>query len=148
MTKVRIVYGSETGNTESIAQVIADHMKAKGCDVQCESAADVDAKGLGDGYDCVLMGVSVWGTDTIELQSDFEAYEDAFSEMGLEGKKCAAFASGDTGFEFYCGGVDFIQEKFADVKATLVADGLRIEGDASGNESEITAWADEILVAL
>lgn len=148
MAKVRIVYGSETGNTESIAEAIRDHIKSKGHDVDCASAADVDAKGLGDGYDCVLMGTSVWGTDTIELQSDFEAYADAFADMGLTGKKCAAFASGDTAFELYCGGVDFIEEQYANVKATVIAEGLRIEGSDSGNESDINEWADKIVAAL
>ncbi len=148
MAKVRIVYGSETGNTESIAECIQKHLAGLGHSVDCDSAANVKAAGLADGYDCVLMGTSIWGTDTIELQSDFSEYEDAFGEMGLGGVKCAAFASGDTAFELYCGGVDYIEEKYGEEKATVIAEGLRIEGSASGNEDEINAWADKIHSSL
>lgn len=148
MAKVRIVYASATGNTESIAQMLEDHIKSKGHDVDCSSAGDVAAKGLGDGYDCVLMGTSIWGTDTIELQEDFEAYADTFSEMGLANKKCAAFASGDTAFDLYCGGVDFIEEKYGEVKAHIITEGLRIEGDGSGSKDEVISWADTIVASL
>lgn len=148
MAKIRIVYGSETGNTESIAELIASTLQDLNHEVSCESAADVKASGLGTGYDCVLMGTSIWGTDTIELQSDFSEYEDAFGEMDLEGKKCAAFASGDTSFELYCGGVDFIEEKYKEVKAEIIAEGLRIDGGSSGNEDDIKAFAEEISKSL
>ncbi len=148
MAKIRIVYGSETGNTESIAECIQKHLAGLGHSVDCESAANVEASGLAGGYDCVLMGTSIWGTDTIELQSDFVEYENSFSDMGLNGVKCAAFASGDTAFELYCGGVDFIEEKYNEEKAVIIAEGLRIEGGASGNEDEIVAWADKINSSL
>ncbi len=148
MSKVRIVFGSETGNTESIAKMLADEISAAGHEVNCESAANVKASGLGDGYDCVLMGVSVWGIDTIELQDDFAAYDGSFDSMNLEGKKCAAFASGDTSYEYYCGGVDYIEEQLKDVKADLITDGLRVEGDASGSADEVKAFAQDIIKAL
>ncbi len=148
MSKIRIVYGSETGNTESIAVMVKDELSKKGHEVDCVSAGDVSAKGLADGFDCVLMGVSVWGIDSIELQSEFESLADGFDEMGLEGKKCAAFASGDTSYEYYCGGVDFIEGKYKDLKATIIADGLKIEGDASDNQDAVISWAEEIHAAL
>ncbi len=94
MAKIRIVYGSETGNTESIAELVRDELKNMGHEVNCESAGDVPADGLGNGYDCVLLGTSIWGIDEVELQSDFEAYDGNFESMGLEGKPCAAFTSG------------------------------------------------------
>ena len=148
MAKICIVYGSTTGNTESIAEVIAEHMRSKGHEVECNGAADVEPEGLGTGFDCVLLGTSIWGTDSIELQSDFEEYADAFPEMDLEGKKCAAFASGDAGFELFCAGVDFIEEQYNNVKATIIVEGLRIEGDASGNENKILEWTDRVIAAL
>lgn len=148
MADIRIVYGSETGNTESVAQEIARLLTEKGHTVKCESAADADPKNLAEGYDLVLLGTSVWGTDTIDLQSDFESFAEDFSVMGLEGVKCAAFASGDTSFEFYCGGVDYIEEHLQEVKAVLAAEGLRVEGDASGNKAEIAEWVERLAQGL
>ncbi len=148
MANVRIVYGSETGNTESIAEEIARILSEKGHSVQCESAADADPKNLAEGYDLVLLGTSVWGTDTIDLQSDFESFAEDFSVMGLEGVKCAAFASGDTSFQYFCGGVDYIEEHLQGANAVLVAEGLRIEGDASGSKAEIAEWTERLAQSL
>lgn len=144
MAHVRIVYGSETGNTESVAEEIARLLKEKGHDVQCESAANANPKDLAKGFDMVLLGTSVWGTDSIELQSDFESFAEDFSVMGLEGVKCAAFASGDTSFQYFCGGVDYIEEHLQEVKAAVVAEGLKIEGDASGSKDEIAEWVERL----
>lgn len=148
MANVRIVYGSETGNTESIAEEIARILTEKGHSVQCESAADADPKNLAEGYDLVLLGTSVWGTDTIDLQSDFESFAEDFSVMGLEGVKCAAFASGDTSFQYFCGGVDYIEEHLQGANAVLAAEGLRIEGDASGSKAEIAEWTERLAQSL
>ncbi len=148
MSKIRIVYGSETGNTESIAEMIKDELVAKGHDVDCQSAADVEADGLANGYDCVLMGVSIWGIDTIELQSDFEKYDGNFDKMGLKGIKVGAFASGDTAYELYCGGVDYIEEKAGEAGATIMVTGLKVEGDASDNADEVKSFAQSVDGAL
>lgn len=92
----------------------------------------------------VLLGTSIWGTDSIELQSDFESFAEDFSVMGLKGVKCAAFASGDTSFEHFCGGVDYIEEHLQSVNAVLAAEGLRLEGDAAGNKGEIADWVEKL----
>ncbi len=148
MSKIKIVHGSETGNTESIADALAGHLKGLGHEVDCASAAKTPAKGLADGFDCVLMGASVWGTDEIELQSDFSDYEGNFGDMGLSGKKCAAFASGDTSYELFCGAVDFIEGEYKKVNADIITDGLRVDGDASDAADEIKAFAETISKAL
>lgn len=148
MATVRIVYGSETGNTQSIAEEIARLLEEKGHTVKCESAADADPKDLAEGYDMVLLGTSVWGTDTIDLQSDFETFAEDFSVMGLAGVKCAAFASGDTSFQYFCGGVDYIEEHLQEVQAVLAAEGLKLEGEASSNKAEIAEWTERLAKSL
>ncbi len=148
MAKIRIVYGSETGNTESIAQMLESELKGKGHDVDCASAADVPAKDLGNGYDCVLMGTSLWGVDEVELQGDFQEYENSFGDMGLSGKKCAAFTSGSADYPLCCHGVNFIEEKYNEVGATIITEGLRIEGDANDGKDDLLAFAESVHKAL
>lgn len=148
MANVRIVYGSETGNTKSIAEEIARLLAEKGHSVDCESAGDVTPKDLAKGYDMVLLGTSIWGTDSIELQSEFESFAEDFTVMALQGVKCAAFASGDTSFEHFCGGVDYIENHLQEVNAVLVTEGLRLEGDAGANKAEIAAWVEKIAQTL
>ena len=57
MSKVLIVYGSSTGNTESIAQKLRDILTEAGQDVDMRNAAEVSAPGLADGFDAVLFVV-------------------------------------------------------------------------------------------
>ena len=46
MSKILIVYGSSTGNTESIAEAIAKILGDKGHEVTIRNAAEVSAEGL------------------------------------------------------------------------------------------------------
>ena len=71
MAKILEVYGSTTGNTESIAHAIEAKLQAAGNDVTVVNAADAQADGLADGYDAILFGASCWGDEDIEMQEDF-----------------------------------------------------------------------------
>ena len=146
--KVLIVYGSETGNTESLAEAIAARIRAAGHEATLLNAADAAAEGLCDGYDAALFGCSAWGTDEVELQGDFNALFEEFGSIGIRGRKAACFASGDSSFEHFCGAVDLIGEKLAALGATIVEDGLRVEGGYADNRDEVDAWADRIIAAL
>ena len=106
--KVLIVYGSETGNTESLAEALGEQIGAAGHEVRVLSAADASAEGLCTGYDAALFGCSACGTDEVELQGDFKALFEEFDAIDIKGKKTACFASGDSSFEHYCGAVDVI----------------------------------------
>jgi len=91
MSKVLIVYGSTTGNTESVADAIAKFMEEKGQKVEARNAADVAVENMADGFDAVFLGSSTWGDDSIELQDDFIPVFDDLGKAGLKGKKVFAF---------------------------------------------------------
>ena len=146
--KVLIVYGSETGNTESLAEAIAEKIIASGSAVKVLNAADAVPEGLCAGYDAALFGCSAWGTDEVELQGDFNVLFEDFDAIDVKGKKAACFASGDSSFEHFCGAAGVIEEKLKELGATIMEDGLRIEGDYSGSKEDVDAWADKIIAAL
>ena len=145
---VLIVYGSETGNTESLAESMGERIRAAGHSVKVLNAADAVAEGLCSGYDAVLFGCSAWGTDEVELQGDFNTLFEEFDSIDVQGKKAACFASGDSSFEHFCGAVDVIGEKLTALGAVIMEDGLRVEGDYSGNKEDVDAWTDRIIAAL
>lgn len=148
MANVLIVYGSTTGNTETVAEKIADRLTGGGHAVTVLDAGKAQAPGLCAGRDCVLFGCSTWGEDTIELQDDFVPLFDAFGSIGASGVKVASFGCGDSSYTYYCGAVDAINEKLEKLGANIVAKGLKIDsapGDASG---DIEAWAKEVMAAL
>ena len=142
MSKVLIVFGSTTGNTESVASFVAKGLKNKGIEPDVKSAADVEAKGLADGYDVILFGCSTWGEEEIELQDDFIPLYESFDEIDFSGKKVAVFGCGDSSYTYYCGAVDVIQEKAEQLGATIIYESLKIDGEPEVAES--TAWGEGV----
>ena len=149
MSKVLIIFGSTTGNTESIASKIGNLLECAGVTAEVKNAADIsDATDIAKDYDAVLMGASCWGDEDIELQDDFQPVFDQIGSMGLSGKKVAAFASGDSSYQHFCGAVDVIEEAAKDAGATIVAGGLKVEGDASAAPGEIEEFATAVAKSL
>lgn len=148
MAKVLIVYGSTTGNTESVAETVGNALEASSHKVTLLDAAKASPAGLCDGYDCVLFGCSTWGDDTIEFQDDFVSLFESFDSIGVSGVKAAAFGCGDSGYTYFCGAVDSINERLEELGAEVIAAGLKIDGDPSSAKGDIDAWAAEVIAAL
>lgn len=148
MSNILIVYGSTTGNTAGIAEALGKQFTAAGHSVSVKDAANVSPDGLCDGNDAVLFACSAWGVDEVELQSDFEPLFDEFDKINASGVKIACFASGDTAFEHFCGAVDTIEARLNELGAVQIAEGLKLDGDYSANQSEVKEWGVKILAGL
>ncbi|KHK02131.1 flavodoxin [Desulfovibrio sp. TomC] len=143
MTKALVVFGSTTGNTESVAGYVARTLQSEGMLVDVHDAATVSADGLAEGYDLVLFGCSTWGDDEIELQENFVPLYDALEKAGLEGRAVAVFGCGDSSYTHFCGAVDAIAEKAEQLGAKVVGLPLKIDGDP--DEAEAAGWARDVL---
>ena len=99
MSKVLIVYGSTTGNTEALAEILGRLIQEAGHETTLLNAADASAPGLCDGWDMILFGCSAWGDDEIILQDDFDALFQQFDLINAKGHKVACFATGDSNFK-------------------------------------------------
>ena len=87
MSKVAIVFWSATGNTETMANCIAEGAGAAATIVPC---AEMDAAKLGE-YDVVAFGCPAMGAEQLE-ESEFEPMFTA-CEGRLSGKSIALFGS-------------------------------------------------------
>ena len=87
MSKVAIVFWSATGNTETMANCIAEGAGAAATIVPC---AEMDAAKLNE-YDVVAFGCPAMGAEQLE-ESEFEPMF-AGLEGSLNGKKVALFGS-------------------------------------------------------
>lgn len=141
MSAILVVYGSTTGNTESVAERITSTLSKAGNAVSLKNASDVSPKGLAEGYDLVILGCSTWGDEDIELQDDFIPLYEKLEECGLTGKKVAVFGCGDTSYTHFCGAVDAIEEKAEKLGAVIVCGSLKIDG--SPDLEDAAAWAQE-----
>ena len=94
MSKVAVVYWSGTGNTEEMANKVAEGAKAAGAEVEVISADDFDGTDI-SGFDGVAFGCPAMGDEELE-DGEFEPF---FSDLEgkLSGKKVALFGSYDWG---------------------------------------------------
>ena len=94
MAKVLIVYVSTTGNTEKMANIIADAAKGAGADVTLKTVGEAKVDELA-GYDVVAFGSPAMGAEVLE-EAEMEPF---FSEAEgkISGKKVAVFGSYDWG---------------------------------------------------
>lgn len=91
--KVSVVYWSGTGNTEAMANAVAEGAKSAGAEVELLPVAAAGAEILAS--DAVLFGCPAMGSEELE-EGEFEPFFSSV-ESGLAGKKVGLFGSYDWG---------------------------------------------------
>ena len=91
--KVGLIFGTNTGNTASVAERIAAAFSAAQPDTI--EVHDLSSAGLGKltEYTLLLVGCPTWNVG--ELQDDWKAAFDQLDGMDLSGRKIAIFGVGD-----------------------------------------------------
>ena len=90
MSKLAIVYWSGTGNTESMAAMVAAGAKEAGTQVDLFTAAEFGPQQM-DQYDAIAFGCPSMGAEQLE-EGEFEPMFSA-CEAKLAGKKLGLFGS-------------------------------------------------------
>ena len=90
MSKVAVVYWSSTGNTESMANAVADGAKEAGAEVTVFETADFEAAKV-DEFDAIAFGCPAMGDEVLE-EDEFEPMFDG-CKAELKDKKIALFGS-------------------------------------------------------
>ena len=73
MSKIAVVYWSGTGNTESMANKVADGAKAAGAEVSIFTAAQFDAGKVAD-YDAIAFGCPAMGAEQLGRRDRVRAH--------------------------------------------------------------------------
>ena len=142
MKRVLIIYGSTTGNTEDMAQMVSGCLNKAGFETQVKDVTDASVENLADDHDLVLLGCPAYGYDTVELQEFFAEFYEQMTGIELNGKKFAVFAPGDISYEHFCGSVDMLEEKMTELGGVRVIAGLKIDGEPGDYGEEISEWAE------
>ncbi|AFY49100.1 flavodoxin, long chain [Nostoc sp. PCC 7524] len=88
--KIGLFYGTQTGKTESVAEIIRDEFGDGVVELHDISQADTADF---DEYQCVIVGCPTWNIG--ELQSDWEGFYPDLDEIDFNGKMVAYFGTGD-----------------------------------------------------
>ncbi len=90
MSKVAVVYWSGTGNTETMANLIAEGIKSKGAEVDIFTSSDFSSDKISD-YTAIAFGCPSMGDEVLE-ETEFQPMWDDVKN-NLAGIKVALFGS-------------------------------------------------------
>jgi len=90
MSKVAVIYWSQTGNTEAMANAVAEGATAAGAEAALITASDFNVEAVAE-YDAIAFGCPSMGVEVLE-EAEFQPMWDAV-KSSLSGKKVALFGS-------------------------------------------------------
>jgi flavodoxin I len=91
MANIGLFYGTQTGNTQTAAELIQQAFGGESI-VELHDIADFNPDDFAQ-YSCIIIGSPTWNIG--ELQSDWEGCFDELDEIDFTDKKVAYFGTGD-----------------------------------------------------
>lgn len=91
MSQIGLFFGTTTGKTESVAEIIQKEFGGENV-ITLYNIAEVEDDDF-DNYQYLIIGCPTWNIG--ELQSDWEGYFTELDNIDLSGKKVAYFGTGD-----------------------------------------------------
>lgn len=127
MSKILVAYGSLTGNTQMVAERIADHCKSHGHVVTLQNIGELSPDDLTT-YEVLIIGSSTW--DDGQLQVDAQGIVDQFnrSPISLANTRYATFGCGDSSYVTFCLAVDTLSDLLKKAGSKQLISGLKIDG--------------------
>lgn len=125
--RVKLIYGTDTGNTENVIDnILLTVLENNGYEVDVISVAAITEEDWDS--DNFILGIPTWYDG--ELQSDWEEYFDTFKTLDFTDKTVALFGLGDQlGYEeWFCDGVGILAK-------IVLENGGRVIGYTKKDES-------------
>jgi len=133
MARIILIYASMTGNTEEMAEAIAQGIRSAGGELSVKMAMDAQGSEL-LGYDGIVLGSYTWGDG--ELPDEFLDFYEEMDELDLTGTQSTVFGSCDSGYLEYGAAVDLLMKKLSEKGSDVVLEGLKVELSPTAEEKE------------
>uniref|UniRef100_A0A832M5H6 Flavodoxin n=1 Tax=Oscillatoriales cyanobacterium SpSt-402 TaxID=2282168 RepID=A0A832M5H6_9CYAN len=91
MAKIGLFYGTQTGNTQTVAEIIQRELGGDSI-IELHDISSADPSDF-EPYSSIIIGCPTWNIG--ELQSDWEGFYDELEAIDFQGKKVAYFGVGD-----------------------------------------------------
>ncbi len=127
---MKIVYYSASGNTEKMANLIAEGIAKAGKSAEVINVSNANAD-IFDNEEIVILGCPAMGDEVLE-ENEFEPFVEEISSK-ISGKKVALFGSYGWGDGQW---MRDWQERMESLGCTLIADGLIIQNEPEDNSPE------------
>ncbi|MDR1522265.1 MAG: flavodoxin [Streptococcaceae bacterium] len=146
MATAKIVYASITGNTEEIAEIVAENLKKLSIDVEINECTTVKAE---DFLDADITVVATYTYGDGELPDEIVDFYEDLQKLDLDGKIYGVCGSGDTFYDQFCKSVDDFDEAFAVTKAMKGAESVKVdlaaeEGDIANLENFVKSLVEKL----
>ncbi|MDW5524740.1 flavodoxin [Carnobacterium maltaromaticum] len=146
MPSAKIVYASMTGNTEEIADVVAEALENLNIDVETVECTNAEPDDFENVDLCIVATYTYGDGDLPDEIVDF--YED-LADVDLTGKIFGTCGSGDTFYDDFCKSVDDFTERFIETGATKGAESVKIDLAAEEEDiQKLEAFAKELVSTL
>ncbi len=125
--KIKIIYGSDTGNTELVVQDLTNLLE----DTEVVTVPDLTPEDWD--HDKFILGIPTWYDG--ELQSDWEDYFEEFKTIDFTNKTVAMLGLGDQlGYaEWFCDGIGILGK-------IVLANGGKLVGYTANDETYDFGW--------
>jgi flavodoxin short chain len=145
MSKAILIYGSTTGNTETLAEHVSKGMQSSGVGVTVKRVEEASVREMRD-YDAIVLGCSTWGDG--ELQDDFIPFYEAMRNIDLKTKRAAVFGPGDSGYPQFCKAVELLGERLKACGADIVMEPMKIDGGVESQTAEAERWGAKVAAGV
>ena len=143
--KLTILYGSETGNAESLALKARKAAQKLGFDAKILDMADATPEVVAAARNLVVIAAT-WGEgDPPQRAAAFYKSLMAEGATGLQGLRFAVLALGDTAYANFCATGRAIDERLATLGAARIADRVDLDLDFAKSAA---AWTEATLAIL
>ncbi len=143
--QLTILFGSETGNAETLALKARKAAVKQGFDARVLDMADASLEKIAKTRNLIII-VATWGEgDPPQRAAAFMRGLLADNAPRLEGVRFAVLALGDTAYANFCATGRAVDERFAALGATRFADRVELDLDFA---KKAAAWTDDTLAAF
>lgn len=126
MGKILMVYASQTGNTELMAEVMVDYLKTESYEVVTKTFDFdwIEPEELLE-YDAVLIGTHTW--DDGEMPYEVEDFYEEVEEVDITGRIFGVFGSGDSFYDIFGGAIDLVADRLENLGADVLPERLKVD---------------------
>ena len=143
MTLAKIVFASMTGNTEEIADIVADKLRELDVKVEVDECTTVDAEDFLEA-DIAIVATYTYGDG--ELPDEMMDFYEDLSSLDLSGKVYGVVGSGDTFYDEFCKAVDDFDAAFAATGAVKGAESVKVDLSAEDDDiARLEAFAEGLV---
>jgi MioC protein len=148
MPIVHVLFGTESGNAEMVADDIAASFQDQGFETVTAELTDVEVTSLAE------MEVAVFVTSTYgegELPETAAPFFDALvaDRPDLTGLRFAAFGLGDSVYETFNNGIETLRTALLDLGAEQIGETAKHDAASSAPATDLaTSWSGELLTLI